>query len=116
MIAEHLLGRTRILQKFSVLTKDDDVQAREESLGLSLSASCKFFLRNGKKTCAENVLAQAVDISRRNPLADSETPKILDAYADILKSSGKLQEAQRLRAEAKRIRATMALTVSVRKR
>src|SRR5262249_29185757 len=73
------------------------------------------YLKDGEKTSAENVLAQAVDIARRNPLPDFETPKILDAYADILKSSGKLQEAQHLRAEAERIRATMALTVRVRK-
>ena len=38
-------------------------------------------------------------------------PMLLDAYADVLKSVGKLQEALPLQAEAQRMRVSMALTV-----
>jgi tetratricopeptide (TPR) repeat protein len=69
------------------------------------------YLQQGEKASAENVFARAVEIVQRNPVPDAETPMLLDAYADILKSVGKLQEA--LHAEAKRARAAMALTVRV---
>jgi tetratricopeptide (TPR) repeat protein len=70
----------------------------------------KAYLRRGEKTSAEKVLAQAVDTARRNPV-DRETTNILDAYADVLKSLGKLEDARRVQAEARRARANTALTV-----
>ena len=58
-------------------------------------------------------MARAVEIARRNPVPDPEMPILLDAYADILKSLGKVQNALRLNTEARRMRAVMALTVRV---
>ena len=75
----------------------------------------KIYVQEGNKTSAESVLAQAVEIARRNPAPDPEMPMLLDSYADTLKSLGKLQAALSLHAEAKRTRAAMALTVRVPK-
>ena len=73
----------------------------------------KNYVQQGEKSTAERVLTRAVAIARRNPLLDSEMPILLDAHADILESLGKIEEAQRLRAEARQRRAAMALTVRV---
>jgi tetratricopeptide (TPR) repeat protein len=69
------------------------------------------YLQQGDKARTESVLAQAVEIARRNPQPDLEMPALLDAHADSLKSLGKNQESQLLYAEARRMRLTMALTV-----
>ncbi len=73
------------------------------------------YLHQGDKAHTESVLAQAVEIARRNPQPDLEMPALLDAHADILKSLGKNQESQLLYAEARRMRLEMALTVRVSK-
>jgi tetratricopeptide (TPR) repeat protein len=64
----------------------------------------KNYLQQGEKTSAESTLARAVEIARRNPVPDPEMPILLDAYADILKSLGKVQDAQRPNTEARRTR------------
>jgi tetratricopeptide (TPR) repeat protein len=75
----------------------------------------KTYIQEGNQSSAESVLAQAVGIARRDPAPNPELPLLLDAYADTLKSLGKLQEALTLHAEARRTRAAMALTVRPRK-
>jgi tetratricopeptide (TPR) repeat protein len=71
----------------------------------------KNYLRTGERCKAEETLAKAVEISRRHPVPDPEMPQLLEAYGDVLKSVGRTQEAQRLRGEARRIRAVSALAV-----
>jgi len=73
----------------------------------------KTYFKEGEKTSAEATLVQAVDLARRNPVASGEIPTLLDTYAAVLNGLGKLEEAQRSRAEAKRTRAAMALRVRV---
>lgn len=73
----------------------------------------KTYLKEGEKTLAESALAQAVEIARHNPASDPAMPMLLDTYADVLKSVGKLQQALPLQAEAQRMRISMALTVRV---
>lgn len=74
----------------------------------SLSRIC---LQKGQKADAESMLARAVAIARRSFASDPETPKLLEAYGEILKSLGKPEEAQQMRSEARRMRAAIALTV-----
>jgi tetratricopeptide (TPR) repeat protein len=68
---------------------------------------------SGEKTSAESTLARAVELARHNPVAYAEIPALLDTYAAVLKSLGKSDDAQRLRAEAQRTRAAMASRVRV---
>jgi hypothetical protein len=69
------------------------------------------YLQSGDKARAEETLARALQIARHNPGRDPETAKVLDAYSEVLKSNGKTEEAQSVRAEARRTRMAMALTV-----
>jgi len=73
----------------------------------------KNYIQLGDKTSAESALARAVEIARRNRVPNPEMPMLLDAYGDILKSLGKVQEAQRLHTEARRTRAALALMIRV---
>ena len=75
----------------------------------------KVYLRNKDKISAESALAHAVESARRNPTPDAELPELLEKYAELLESSGKLREAQILRTEARRTRAALALIVRVPK-
>jgi tetratricopeptide (TPR) repeat protein len=79
----------------------------------TLRALSLIYLQEGEKTTAERMLERAVNIARHNRAPDSEMPSLLDAYADILKSLGKMQEALTLQAEARRVRTILALTVRV---
>jgi tetratricopeptide (TPR) repeat protein len=53
----------------------------------------KNYIQLGEKTSAESALARAVEIARHNRVPNPEMPMLLDAYGDILKSLGKVQEA-----------------------
>jgi len=75
----------------------------------------KMYLKKGDKTSAESTLASAVDSARRNPILDAEFPELLEKYADLLETSGKIREAQVLRTEARRTRTALALVVHVPK-
>jgi tetratricopeptide (TPR) repeat protein len=79
----------------------------------TLQALSRLYLNEGENTAAENILAQAVAIARGNPALGPSVPTLLDAYAKILKSLGKTQDAQSLVDEARRRRAALALTVRV---
>ena len=81
----------------------------------NLQALAQVYLREGDTAGAESTLARAVEIARRNPSPDLKMPALLDAYADILRSLGKLNEAQRLTAEARFMRATETMTVRIPK-
>ena len=62
----------------------------------------------------QNVVGVLADIARRNANVETNAASVLDAYADMLKSFGGSQEAQAMRAEARRMRAAAALTIRVR--
>jgi tetratricopeptide (TPR) repeat protein len=81
----------------------------------TLQTLAQVYLREGDTTDAEGTLAEAVQIARRNPSPDLKMPTLLDEYADILRSLGKLNEAQLLNAEARFMRATETMTVRVPK-
>ena len=87
------------------------------ALDLRMSRTLHFlaknYLRKGDRSRAEEALSRAVQIARRNLVPDPEMPQLLEAYADVLKSLGRTEEAQRLGVEARRIRAASALTVRV---
>jgi hypothetical protein len=71
-------------------------------------------LKQRNKIGAEQALAEAIERVRRTSLTDDpEIPALFDSYTNLLKSIGKLDEARQAYAEAKRIRAAMALTVRV---
>jgi tetratricopeptide (TPR) repeat protein len=79
----------------------------------TLHVLAQVYLREGDTTGAESTLSRAVQIARRNPRPDLRMPSLLDAYADILRSLGKLNEAQLLTAEARFMRATETMTVRI---
>src|SRR5262245_38787811 len=89
--------------------------APDAKIVLTLYWLAKNYTKLGEKISAESALARAVEIARRSRVPNPEMPMLLDAYGDILKSLGKVQEAQRLHTEARRTRAAMALTVRVPK-
>jgi tetratricopeptide (TPR) repeat protein len=68
----------------------------------------------GKRTEAEDTLARAAAIARKNLERDAETAVILDAYSAILKRSGKTDLARTTHLEADRVRTSMALTTTLR--
>jgi tetratricopeptide (TPR) repeat protein len=72
------------------------------------------YLKQRDKIGAEHALAEAIERVRRTSVTDDpEIPALFDSYANLLKSIGKLDEARQAYAEAKRIRAAIALTVRV---
>lgn len=70
-------------------------------------------IRQGNFIAAQETLARAVEIGRRNPRHNSETVQVLDAYAAILKRTGKLDQALATQREADRERAGLTLTTSL---
>jgi tetratricopeptide (TPR) repeat protein len=70
------------------------------------------YLKRGDKASAERTLSEAVGLARKTTLSDDlGIPDMFDSYANLLKQSGKNDQAQDIRAEAKRLRAASALTV-----
>lgn len=70
----------------------------------------EIYARQGKFTEAEETLASAVDITRKNPEHDKETVELLNAYAALLERLGKTDQADAAHREANRVRAALALT------
>src|SRR4029079_10010473 len=93
----------------AILNDDAVFQSRIARLldGLSRTYSAA-----GRATDAEATLARAVPIARNNVKQHPDLTSIMDAYASMLKSRGKDQEAEQLRAEAKRARRTAELLVN----
>jgi tetratricopeptide (TPR) repeat protein len=91
--------------------QDPIVSARVVRTLYLLSGS---YVQADKKEEAERVLTRAVEIVRNDPLIDSETLVVLEAYSDLLESTGNLEAARVVHAEAKRARAEMALTVRIK--
>jgi tetratricopeptide (TPR) repeat protein len=71
------------------------------------------YLREGDRTRAQTVLARAAEIASRRVLASEmmEALDVLDLYGRALKNSPNSAEAERVRMEARRIRAFMSFTV-----
>jgi tetratricopeptide (TPR) repeat protein len=73
------------------------------------------YVLTGRRTDAEAVLARAVEIIHKNThLNGDQIPAVLDAYSALLKTNGKIQQSALIRAEAKRARAELALTVRIK--
>jgi tetratricopeptide (TPR) repeat protein len=73
----------------------------------------EIYARQGKFIEAEETLASAVDITRKNPEHDTEAVEVLKAYAALLERSGKADQAAATYREANRVRAALALTASL---
>ena len=87
--------------------------ALDVRISRTLHFLAKNYVRKGDRRRAEEALAKAVQIARHNPTPNPEMPQLLEAYGDVLKTRGRVQEAQLLRVEARRIRAELALTIRV---
>jgi tetratricopeptide (TPR) repeat protein len=109
----HSEAKDPYLQSLNILEQMNPIP--DDSIVGTLQALSKIYLREGDKSSAESALGRAVEISRRNPVPHPDMPTLLDAYANVLKSLGKFQQAQSLNAEARRTRAAIALTVRVPK-
>jgi len=73
----------------------------------------KTYIGENDKVSAETVLAHASELARKRvlPREMQEALEVLETYSAVLKDQSNLLDAQRLHAEAQRIRATLAFTV-----
>jgi hypothetical protein len=71
-------------------------------------------MRAGKKAEADAVLAQSAAIARPTLRQHPDMAIILEDYSASLKSQGKPQEAEEVRAEVKRARVAASLVTSGR--
>jgi len=101
------------LYRRSLTILEQTTPPQDAKIVRTLHALSKTYLRQGDKTRAESALAQAVEIGRRSPVCRGDMPTILAAYADVLKSRGQPDLAQRLRLEARQTKAELGLTVRV---
>ena len=74
----------------------------------------KLYIRQNDKKRADAPLARAAAIARKlkTPGVIPEALEVLETYSQVLADLSSNQEAQLLQTEAKRMRATMAFTVS----
>jgi Tfp pilus assembly protein PilF len=73
----------------------------------------RVYLSAGDREKAEVPLARAVDVATSNNVSTPEAADVFEAYAFLLNSAGKRQEAQEIHSKAMRTRASLAFTVRV---
>jgi tetratricopeptide (TPR) repeat protein len=91
-----------------ILERNDEAFAVR--IALTLRALGEAYLKDGKRDQAATALRRASDTARQH-LEHVSMPEILEAHAQFLLSTGKLDEARSLKAEARRARIAIESTV-----
>jgi tetratricopeptide (TPR) repeat protein len=89
-----------------------DAPVFESRIARLLQGLSRTYAAEGRKADAEARLMQAAAVARRNVVEHPDLASIMDEYAVILSSGGRTGEAEQLRAEAKRARATAGLVIN----
>ena len=87
----------------------------ETRIARLLHGLSRMYSAAGRKSDAESALVRAAAIARRKVAEHSDMVLILDEFAERLRTSGKVKEAEELRGVAKRARVAAALVVSGRR-
>jgi tetratricopeptide (TPR) repeat protein len=105
------------LQRSLTIQEQPGILIDEAAVMHTLYELSKTYIRENAKVRAEEVLAQASKLARKRVLAREmpEALEILETYSAILKDRSNPTDAQRLHAEAQRIRASLAFTVPLAK-
>jgi tetratricopeptide (TPR) repeat protein len=100
----------RILEESGTASDEYRVMVTLHGLG-------KTYMKENEHVRAESVLRQAADIARRNQnhtVLIPEILRVLDDYSEVLRDLWNPTDADRLNAEAQRIRASAAFTIRAR--
>jgi tetratricopeptide (TPR) repeat protein len=102
-------------QRSLEIQEHSELPLNETSLMHTLWELGKTYIRENDNVRAETVLARASELARKCVLSQQmpHVFRILETYADILNARSNPIEAERLHAEAQRVRASMAFTVHV---
>jgi len=96
-----------------MILKDSAEASQQYSIMMALYGLGTTYFRQNQIARAEEPLAKAAQMARTAAMPSSEAPEILETYANVLQGLWNLAEAQRVHAEAKRIRVSLALTVPI---
>jgi tetratricopeptide (TPR) repeat protein len=100
-------------QRSLVILKDSADSSQQNSIMMALYGLGTTYFRETQIARAEEPLAKAAEMVRSAAVPPSEAPEILETYANVLRGLRNPAEAQRVHAEAQRIRVARALTVRI---
>jgi Tfp pilus assembly protein PilF len=95
------------------ISKDLADSSEQNSIMMALYGLGTTYFRQNQIVRAEEPLAKAAEMARSAAKPSSQAPEILETYANVLRGLWNPAEAQRVHAEAQRIRVTQALTVRI---
>jgi tetratricopeptide (TPR) repeat protein len=96
-----------------MILKDSADSTQQNSIMRALYGLGTTYFRQNQIARAEEPLAKAAEMARSAAMPSSEAPEILETYANVLRGLWNPAEAQRVHAEAQRIRVALALTVRI---
>jgi tetratricopeptide (TPR) repeat protein len=101
-------------QRSLAILEEEEAPFNEASIMHALYGLAKLYIRQNDEKRSDAPLARAAAIARKLKMPGSmpEALEILETYSQVLAHLANHQEAQLVQTEAKRMRATMAFTVS----
>ena len=113
----HYTEAEQSFQRSLSILEQEEAPFNQAALMHTLYGLAKLYIRENDEKRADVQLARAAAIARKlqSPGERPAALEILETYSRVLTHLSNQQEAQRVQTEAKRIRATMAFTVTAPK-